>query len=169
MNQAEQLAMIDELHGLFTNVGTSYWLFGGWAVDFHVGRVTRDHADIDLAVWRSDLEQVRGALDAAGWSLVRDSPAQGFAEFAHGPARLDLTWIDRDAATGAVYTPLAEGRGSWPMGSFGSDVAELAGVRATVVSLDSLVTDKSEIRSDAAAARKDRADVSVLKGFLNGC
>jgi hypothetical protein len=27
-----------------------YWLFGGWAVDFHAGRVTRDHADIDLAV-----------------------------------------------------------------------------------------------------------------------
>jgi hypothetical protein len=27
----------------------AYWLFGGWAVDFHAGQVTREHGDIDIA------------------------------------------------------------------------------------------------------------------------
>jgi hypothetical protein len=38
---AVQLETIGWLHALFTEHGVDYWLFGGWAVDFHVGRVTR--------------------------------------------------------------------------------------------------------------------------------
>lgn len=34
-------------------------LAGGWAIDLFVGRPTRKHADVDLAVWRADQERVR--------------------------------------------------------------------------------------------------------------
>jgi hypothetical protein len=54
----EQLAAIEQMHRQFTTNGIEYWLFGGWAVDFHAGRVTRAHADIDLAVWRADVERI---------------------------------------------------------------------------------------------------------------
>src|SRR4051812_38518760 len=64
---AEQLAAIDSLHAALAAAAIDYWLFGGWAVDFWVGRTTRDHNDIDAAVWRRDYDKIRAALLAAGW------------------------------------------------------------------------------------------------------
>ena len=45
-----QLLSIAAIGDALESAGLDYWLFGGWAVDFHVGRVTRPHGDIDLAV-----------------------------------------------------------------------------------------------------------------------
>jgi hypothetical protein len=53
-------------------------------------------------------------------------------------------------------------RGTWPVGTFGNDVAKLHGVRARVVGLGALRADKSEVRDDATVAAKDRADVATL-------
>jgi Aminoglycoside-2''-adenylyltransferase len=44
-----------------------YWLFGGWAVDFWVARITRNHDDIDVAAWRCDYDRTRTELLRAGW------------------------------------------------------------------------------------------------------
>jgi hypothetical protein len=35
---------------------------GGWALDLFLGRQTREHADVDLAVWRADQHKLRAAL-----------------------------------------------------------------------------------------------------------
>lgn len=43
----------------------------GWAVDLFLGRVTRDHFDVDVAVYRHDQAEVHAALRAAGWSLEK--------------------------------------------------------------------------------------------------
>ena len=47
--EARQLSDIAEFARLFEDAALDYWLFGGWAVDFHVGEVTRAHGDIDRA------------------------------------------------------------------------------------------------------------------------
>jgi hypothetical protein len=77
----EQLAPIGQAHNLFEAHHVDYWLFGGWAVDFHAGQVTRPHADIDLAVWLSDLDRVRQPLDEAGWRVLNDQPTDGYVVF----------------------------------------------------------------------------------------
>ncbi len=41
---------------------------GGWAIDLFLGRVTREHADVDLAVWRDQQERLRQSLP--GWTFV---------------------------------------------------------------------------------------------------
>lgn len=41
---------------------------GGWAIDLALGRVTRPHADVDVAVFRDDQEALRVALPA--WELA---------------------------------------------------------------------------------------------------
>jgi hypothetical protein len=58
-------------------------------------------------------------------------------------------------------------QGEWPPNSFEHDVAEVAGVRARVVSLSSLKADKAMVRDDESVATKDRAD-SVTLGRLPG-
>jgi hypothetical protein len=144
VKEEEQLAALSALHRLFAENDIDYWLFGGWAVDFHAGAVTRPHDDLDVAVWSRDGELVRQVLTAAGWSFT---PEEGFAVYELGAVRVEIA---------------ARDRGLWPSNSFGDDVVELNGVRARVVSLPSLRADKAEVRDDAQVAAKDRADLVTL-------
>ena len=160
-NAAVQLETIGWLHTLFTEHDVTYWLFGGWAVDFHVGRVTRYHEDIDVAVWRADLDRIQILLEVQGWFQVTEPEEAGYTAYERRGVRLELALLARDDA-GTPYTPLAEGRGDWPAGSLADIEAELDGVRARVVGLASLIADKSVARDDPVAVAKDSADVAVL-------
>src|SRR5438132_14268800 len=46
-----------------------WYVAGGWAIDLFVGRVTREHGDLEVAVFRRD----QGALQAhmVGWTLFK--------------------------------------------------------------------------------------------------
>jgi hypothetical protein len=70
----QQLAAIASLDTSLQEHDIEYWLFGGWAVDFWVGSVTRDHDDIDVAAWQSDKDAIRTALLSNGW---QHTPAAG--------------------------------------------------------------------------------------------
>jgi hypothetical protein len=41
---------------------------GGWAIDLFLDRITRTHADVDVAVWRDEQMSLRPAL--AGWTFT---------------------------------------------------------------------------------------------------
>ncbi len=157
----QQLETIGVLHELFTRERIDYWLFGGWAVDFHAGRATRPHADIDIAIWRSDFARVGDVLAQLGWSRVRQPGEDGYTQFRKGSVDIDVAFLARDEE-GLVFTPLDDGRGEWPLGTFGDEEEELLGVRARVVGLASLIEDKSEVRSDPSTTAKDQADRAVL-------
>lgn len=156
-----QLQLIGWLHQLLSEQDIDYWIFGGWAVDFHAGRVTRVHDDVDLAVWQADLDRIRVLLEAHGWAQAPDPGDQGYTAYERGSVRLELAFLVCDDA-GSPYTPLAQGRGDWPTGSFGDAQAEMGGVRARIVSLSSLVDDKAGPRDDPAVRAKDRADLAML-------
>jgi Aminoglycoside-2''-adenylyltransferase len=164
---ATQLQTIGWLQALFAEQGIDYWLFGGWAVDFHVGRVTRNHADVDVAVWQADLDRIGVLLEAQGWDHAPEPGEDGYTGYERGDIRLELAFLACDEA-GIVYTPLVEGRGDWPVGSFGDTQAEVDGVRAHVVDLASLIEDKSGPRHDPAVLAKDRADVALLTSLREG-
>jgi hypothetical protein len=162
MDAQEQLAAIRHLAGLFERDRIDYWLFGGWAVDFHVGHVTREHADIDIAVWQADLEAIGALLVADGWARSAEPGEDGYTTYRRNSLNMDLAYLARGELD-TVYTPLASGCGEWPPHSFGPEVRELAGTRAHVVSFASLLADKSVRRDDLATAVKDAADVAVLR------
>jgi hypothetical protein len=161
VHDEEQLAALAELHETLGGQGIDYWLFGGWAVDFHTGAVSRAHDDVDLAVWADDRERVAAALADAGWRLAADESAHGYVVHARAAVTLEIAFLARGAG-GEVYTPLTDGRAPWPVGAFGDDVRELRGVRARVIGRAALVAEKSEVRDDPAVAAKDRADVATL-------
>jgi lincosamide nucleotidyltransferase A/C/D/E len=141
----DQLSALSYLDELFGQHGIEYWLFGGWAVDLHAGKVTRSHDDLDLAVWSHDGERVRELLTAAGW---RHTPEEGYSVYQRNEVRLEVAFRDH---------------GEWPPNSFQHDVAEVGGVRARVVSLPSLRADKAVVRDDESVAAKDRADSATLR------
>lgn len=43
---------------------------GGWAIDLHLGRTTRAHKDVDIAVLRRDQLALQAYLTARGWTLA---------------------------------------------------------------------------------------------------
>jgi hypothetical protein len=92
---------------------------------------------------------------------VPEEGADGYSGYQRDDVRLELAFLARDA-NGDVYTPLREGRGTWPGGSFGDEVAELRGVRARVIGRRALEADKSEARDDPRIAAKDAADLATL-------
>ena len=47
----------------------SWFVVGGWAIDLHLARVSRPHADVDVAVYRRDQAAVRTFLAAGGWEV----------------------------------------------------------------------------------------------------
>jgi hypothetical protein len=158
--QHAQLAALGSICELFDRQGIEYWLFGGWAVDFHAGRPSRAHDDLDLAVWAADHTRIAGLLTSEGWAHAPEPGEDGYTGYERGGVRLELAFLER--GDGEVYTPLEHGRGSWPDDAFGEDVAELEGVRARVISLGALRADKSEAHGDPRVAAKDRADLTTL-------
>jgi len=57
---------------LMSNFRPRWSLCGGWAVDAWLARQTRDHGDIDIAVFQDDLRALFEHL--AGWQLIAHDP-----------------------------------------------------------------------------------------------
>ena len=157
----QQLAAVAGLHERFERGGIDYWVFGGWAVDFHAGVITRPHADLDLAVWADDHERIAGLLEADGWVHSPRLDEDGSTLYSRGEVQLELAFLAR-ADDGEVYTPVRGGRAEWAPGAFEADLAHVGDVCARVISLESLVLEKSSPRDDPVASAKDRADLATL-------
>ncbi len=161
MRDEDQLVALASIQALLDPLGIEHWLFGGWAVDFHAGRVSRPHEDLDLAVWLVDRDRIASLLATDGWRHAPEEGEDGYTGYRRQDVRLELAFLAR-GTNGDIYTPLKEGRATWPEASFGDDVAELRGVRIRLVSLNALKADKSEVRDDPQVAAKDRADLATL-------
>ena len=157
----QQLAALAELGALLDRGGFENWLFGGWAVDFHVGAVTREHDDIDLAVWARDAEALGLLLQQEGWRHEPEPGEDGGTGYTRGGVRVELTYLVRDDA-GRILIPLRDQNVLWSEQPLGDEVRELQGVRARLLTLAVLRADKSSPRDDPGDAAKDRADFRAL-------
>jgi hypothetical protein len=51
-----------------------WFVAGGWAIDLFLGRVTRPHKDIEIAIFRADQQAIRAYL--AGWQFAKAAGGQ---------------------------------------------------------------------------------------------
>ncbi len=79
-----QLALIGEVVAISAELGIEVWLRGGWAMDFYLGEVTREHADIDFFAWADD-----------GPALATELPRCGFRPVPGPPPDKQLDFIKR--------------------------------------------------------------------------
>jgi len=161
---AQQLWALAEVGSLFDRSGFQYWLFGGWAVDFHVGTVTREHYDIDLAVRLDEAQAIRALLEAEGWRHAPTGDEDGGIGYERGRVRLELTYLTSDDA-GRVLIPLRQQSVLFSENSLGDQECDLLGVRSRVLGLALLKSGKSSARDDPDDAAKDRADFRMLSSM----
>jgi lincosamide nucleotidyltransferase A/C/D/E len=68
MSAADVLPILDQLRA----AGCRVWVGGGWGVDALVGRQTRPHRDLDLAIDASDEATAIAVLTALGFRVETD-------------------------------------------------------------------------------------------------
>ena len=156
-----QLDAIASLAHLFHERRIDSWLFGGWAVDFWVGRVSRKHDDVDLAVRLSDRAAIQDLVLGDGWHPAPVDDGAIGAGYRRHDVLLELTFVEIDD-DGRVLIPFVTGPAVWSTIPFGEVTRELHGVRCRTVPLEVLRRDKSTAREDADDAAKDITDHKAL-------
>lgn len=150
-----------ELYQQLDQIGVAIWIDGGWAVDAVVGRQTRDHNDLDIAVEAKSLNDVRKFLalrsyreapsdDASVWNFVLADDAG---------RKIDVHAVVLDEHDGVWSEPL-DGI-AYPAGSL-TGQGVIAGVSVRCVSADFLL----RFKTSYAPRSIDREDVAVLCALL---
>lgn len=92
------------------------WLRCGWAMDFFLGEVTRDHADIDWFAWARDAAVNRSALVGAGWRQVGKVPVEQQLDVIPKGHEMSIGWLARDEADQVVVAGGPWAQEPWPAG-----------------------------------------------------
>ena len=67
VDDPHRVAVPRQVLSLLDGFGRPWWVAGGWAVDLFIGRRTRPHKDIEIALFRRDQSALQEHL--SGWSL----------------------------------------------------------------------------------------------------
>ncbi|MDN4595075.1 nucleotidyltransferase domain-containing protein [Polycladomyces subterraneus] len=110
MNQTYPFHPIDQVLSVMKSFDRPWFVSGGWALDLSVGRVTREHGDLDLTIFREDTERLIQYFD--GWTAYVAIPGERRYEifreledvrpprhelvFQKGDLKLEFLLIDRD-------------------------------------------------------------------------
>ena len=161
----DQIAIIAEIDDALRAAGISWWLFGGWGMDAHVGRITRAHHDIEFWVGMDDAEPVRAALHGRGFAAVGVQPPEESQEYERDGVRFSAAYFVR-ADDGSAHP---EGRWSdwrFPPGSFGDATGAIGGRKAPVMSVAGMLAMKSQystLCNGRPVRDKDVSDMRVLR------
>lgn len=163
---AGQLTLIREITTALSQAGVPHWLFGGWAVDFFVGGLTRPHQDVEFIVWQHDLSRLRSLLEERGYrpAFSREDAAAWWS----GDTLVEFDFIERDDQ-GRIVTPGPWKDWPWPAETFSAPPGRLGEVVCPLVSGMAQLETKEGYRRHPAGAPprpKDLADIAHLRRVL---
>jgi lincosamide nucleotidyltransferase A/C/D/E len=109
-----------EILRLLKSRGIEVWVGRGWGVDALLGKQSRPHDDLDLAMRHGDLGRLNEALGAAGFRRVEGGRPFNFVMSDSRGREVDVHTVIFDAAGNGLYGPQAEGGSGemWPAASF---------------------------------------------------
>jgi hypothetical protein len=166
---ATQLRIIGELAAALEAEGIRWWLFGGWALDFHAGAVLRDHSDIEFYVWKQDAARAVEALRRAGFLAPPGLHPNEGQPFLKDGQEAGMWYLVRDDAD-RVVTPGRWADWPWIAGAFDGPPAMIGGQTAPVVTLEALLDTKENFSSHPHGAplrEKDVADIARLREMIS--
>jgi lincosamide nucleotidyltransferase A/C/D/E len=130
MELGEVLGIVADL----TEAGCSVWVAGGWGVDALVGRQTRLHRDLDLALDADNETIALSALVRRGYRLETDWRPVRVELVAEGRGWVDVHPVVFDATGHGRQADLGGGQFDYPQEAFYQGT--LAGVRVPCLSCD---------------------------------
>jgi len=154
MTDAEVISLYTELQALSIEI----WVDGGWGVDALLGKQTRLHNDLDIAIQRRDVPRLRATLEARGYKEIKleDASPWNFVLADENGREVDVHVIVLDRKGNGIYGPVKNGQ-QYPAASLtGSGVIQGQLVRC--ISAEWAV----KFHSGYLLKEKDFADVSAL-------
>ena len=164
-----QLRVIRKVLAVTQAAGISGWLFGGWGLDARIGRITREHGDVEFWVERTDAERSKAVLVGAGATALATQPPAEACEFTWDGVDFSTAYFDRQP-DGSSSQPL--GRWSdwlFPPGSFGDEPGTLDGMPVLAMSVAGMLAMKEQfprLRNGRPWRQKDIDDIEVLRGLV---
>jgi len=156
----EQLPTIERWRVALSAADVRFWLRGGWAIDFLIGRVTRTHEDVDAVTWQRHRRRLREALTAAGFRVVRETEKQ--VDFEERGVDVTFVFLTRDGEGRIVTHAIPEW--TWRPDALPPAWRELDGVACRVVSARQLLKEKE---GDPRPRRpKDAESIAALRRLV---
>ena len=170
MSNDTQLRLIEELVEVLGDAEVDFWLRGGWALDFHLGEVTREHDDVDLVAWLADGERIRALLEPHGYVHApepNDRPELGLRLRKDGE-EVAFVFVERTEA-GALVTRGYE-KWPWPGTMLDESPRTLQGRTCRVLTAHALLDEKEAHRewSGRPPRPKDLAASELIRGLIQG-
>ena len=159
---AIHVAIIAEIARLLTQESVPFWLFGGWAVDFAVGHVTRPHRDIEWVIWGHDSDRVTRLLSARGYAL-RAREEEALTLVTQG-IDVEFYVLVRDAH-GCIITPGRWAQWPWLPGAFAGAAGRIGEVACPMISIETLLETKEGYAQQTGLPLRphDHADIAWLR------
>jgi len=90
-----QLRLIADTVAMAERLGVQVWLRGGWAMDFVLGRVIRDHVDIDWDALIDDAPAITAALRDDGYRTIPGPPPDQQLDVVKDGEEMSFAWLVR--------------------------------------------------------------------------
>jgi hypothetical protein len=164
-----QLRVIRSVTDALSAGDITAWLFGGWGLDARIGRITRDHGDVEFWVERTNAERSREVLIGAGATALTTQPPEEACEFIWDGVEFSTAYFDRQPDGSFIQL---QGRFSdWllPPGSFGNEPGMLDGTPLQAMSVSGMLAMKEQfpkLRNGRAWRQKDIDDIQILRGLV---
>jgi hypothetical protein len=161
-----QLRIIRKVISVLQVADIPAWLFGGWGLDARIGRITREHGDVEFWVERIHAERSKAALAGAGATVLTTQPPAESCEFTWDDVLFSTAYFDRQL-DGSLSQP--EGRFSdwlFPPGSFGDEPGILDGTPVLAMSVAGMLAMKEQfphLRNGRPWRQKDINDIEILR------
>ncbi|MGE6256838.1 nucleotidyltransferase domain-containing protein [Heyndrickxia sporothermodurans] len=159
---AAQLKILSEINAISAEIGCEFWLRGGWAIDFLLGRVTRAHDDIDLVTWIQHREQLERALADAGYKQtpVKEDFRDRQSDFCKDDVEVTFSYITRTSEGSLIMNGLLEW--VWRADSLLPQEYLLNGISARVLNPRQLLEEKEVYEQIGRTPRSKDAESKII-------
>ncbi len=128
-----QLTLLQEVLDMCETRAIPIWVRGGWAVDFALGQITREHEDIDLFAWASDTQRLVKALEQAGFCPEPGPPPEAQRDFIKDEESIQVALVALSERGEAIVAG-GEAKGlPWPAGMLGSHRGQIGKIVCPLV------------------------------------
>jgi len=129
-----QLGLIEDTIEMSQRLGVRTWLRGGWAMDFFLGWLTRDHINVDWHAWIADAPAITAALHADGYRTLSGPPPEQQLDVAKDGLDMSFTWLTRSAEGKVTVAGGQFGGEAWPDGMLDRPPGTIGPVQCPIIS-----------------------------------
>jgi hypothetical protein len=164
-----QFELIRTITATLTQGSARAWLFGGWGLDARIGRITRDHGDIEFWVPRDSARNVQRLLADAGAVVMDTQPPVESTEYTWNDLWFSTAYFDGPPDGSSIQIGGRFEDWVLPPDSFPDDPVELEGLPVLAMSVAGMLAMKEQfpqLRNGRPWREKDVADIELMRSML---